>query len=784
MKGVSAQRCRTLPFGTPGGYAPGRLLWSVLTAWFLAQGLAAAQSPDRSVTLHVSSWADSRGEIEADRRVLQAFMDTRPGVEVFYEPLLSFQAYEQKILASIVAGAPPDVFLLDSKIVPSFVNKDVLLDLMPYVKRLGLDLGIYFPNVLAIAQRDSTLFAFPKDFTPLVISYNKALFDAAGVPYPDSLWTWDAFLATAKRLTRDTNGDGQPDQFGALFPNAFYFWIPFVWMNGGDVLSPDGRRATGYFNSPPTEEALQFILDLQLRHRVSPYTGAYGQTERAGLVNSLFLSNRIAMRIDGHWSLTRYLPFIRSGELRIGVAPLPTPAGRTKVNVMYESGWCVPRNVPHPELAVELAAFLAGEMAARERSRLALAIPAVKSVAAEQAAADSLGLEAVFYREVPFCRQPWGTRVERFTELELLFQDAVDEVLINKRPLHATFTEYAERIDRKLEQIWSLEREKPGTLRGRTEILRFLLAVCAVALALGAYGLFVARRSKTEARQTARGFLFLLPSLFHLLVFFVTPIVFAVYLSVHRWEIVSARRPFVGAANFVEMFRDPLFWNALKNTLVFSLNVPLGMALALAVAVLLNQRLRGVGVLRTLFFLPGVTSLVAVALVWRFLYEPNFGLANAVLDWLGLPRLQWLNAPSTAMPALIVMSIWLGLGYQMVVFLAGLQSIPQTFYEAAVIDGASSWQRFRRITLPLLKPTTLFVLVTSLIGSFQVFTTVFMMTGGGPARSTDVLVHHIYQAAWDNLRMGYASAMSMVLFVIILGVTWAQFKLLGKQVEV
>ncbi|MBM4161901.1 MAG: sugar ABC transporter permease [Ignavibacteria bacterium] len=149
----------------------------------------------------------------------------------------------------------------------------------------------------------------------------------------------------------------------------------------------------------------------------------------------------------------------------------------------------------------------------------------------------------------------------------------------------------------------------------------------------------------------------------------------------------------------------------------------------------------------------------------------------------GLAPLQWLNSTSTAMISVIIFSIWLSLGYQMVIFLAGLQGIPEDLYEAARIDGANSWQRFWRVTLPLLKPTTFFILVTSFISSFQVFTSIYVMTAGGPVRSTDVIVYHIYQAAWEQLRMGYASAMSWVLFVIIMIATWIQFKVIGARVD-
>ncbi|MFQ6617998.1 MAG: carbohydrate ABC transporter permease [Fidelibacterota bacterium] len=197
----------------------------------------------------------------------------------------------------------------------------------------------------------------------------------------------------------------------------------------------------------------------------------------------------------------------------------------------------------------------------------------------------------------------------------------------------------------------------------------------------------------------------------------------------------------------------------------------------------MNQRIKGVNLLRTLYFLPSVSSFVAISLVWTWLYHPQFGLANYILGFLGLGPFGWLSEPSTALISIMIMTIWMGIGYQMVIFLAGLQGIPEGLYEASRIDGASAWQRFWNITLPLLKPTTFFVLVTSVIASFQVFTSIYVMTEGGPMRSTDVVVYHIYKNAWDYLKMGYASAMAWVLFLIIMAATWIQFKFMGREVE-
>ena len=268
-----------------------------------------------------------------------------------------------------------------------------------------------------------------------------------------------------------------------------------------------------------------------------------------------------------------------------------------------------------------------------------------------------------------------------------------------------------------------------------------------------------------------------------LLVFIFVPLVFSLYLSVHQWNVISAAKPFVGLDNFRELFGDRLFWKAFVNTALYTLHVPIGMALALLIAVLLNQDIRGVNLWRALFFLPSISSLVAVAMVWQWIYHPEFGLANYTLRLLGLSKMGWLTNPSTSLISVMIVNVWIGIGYQMVIFLAGLKSIPSAFYESARIDGANAWQRFRHVTLPLLRPTTFFVLVTSVIGSFQVFTLIFVMTEGGPLHSTDVVVFHIYQNAYDFLKMGYASAMAWLLFLVILTITWVQFRFLGKKVS-
>ena len=270
---------------------------------------------------------------------------------------------------------------------------------------------------------------------------------------------------------------------------------------------------------------------------------------------------------------------------------------------------------------------------------------------------------------------------------------------------------------------------------------------------------------------------FLLPSLSGLTLFTVLPILASLGLTLYEWDLLTPPR-FIGLANFQRLLGDRNFWAALAHTLYFIVGyIPLVMVIALGVAVVLNQKLRGMLFFRTAFFIPVVSAWVAVALLWKWIFNPRFGIFNYLLGLVGIPGPAWLCDPQWAMPAIIITSVWKDIGFIMVMFLAGLQAIPTEYYEAAAIDGANSWQRFFHITLPLLSPTTFFALIISLINSFQVFDQVWIMTGGGPAGATSVLVEQIVKHAFNYSRMGYAAALSWVLFLLVFTATVVQMRM-------
>lgn len=292
-----------------------------------------------------------------------------------------------------------------------------------------------------------------------------------------------------------------------------------------------------------------------------------------------------------------------------------------------------------------------------------------------------------------------------------------------------------------------------------------------------------AKRRRTWA-DWLQAYAFLAPSFIVLAVFIYLPVVYAFGLSFFRWRILRGEPTFIGLANYEFLLTSEDFWQAMWNTLYFSVgSIPTGMAIALFIAILLNRPLRGLAIYRTAYFLPTITSLVAVSVVWLWIYHPDVGLMNYLLSLFGLPSVRWLNEPRSAMPALIILGIWRGLGYNVVIYLAGLQNIPQHLYEAAKIDGANRWQLFCHITWPLLTPTTFFILIIAVINSFQAFTQIHVMTQGGPLGSTTVIVYYLYQQAFQQFNMGYGSAIAVVLFLIILALTLIQIKVLGPRVH-
>ena len=300
----------------------------------------------------------------------------------------------------------------------------------------------------------------------------------------------------------------------------------------------------------------------------------------------------------------------------------------------------------------------------------------------------------------------------------------------------------------------------------------------------GLIGTLVGARSPLEIHQALWGYIFLLPWLLGLLIFTIGPILVSAYFSLMEYDVLSPPK-FIGLENYVRAFTgDKQFWPSLWRTLDYSLQVvPLGIISSLLLAMLLNQGYKGTSFFRTMFFLPSLTPAVALALVWTWLLHPQLGPINFALGWVGIQGPGWLADKLWALRSLVLMALWAGVGgNQMLIFLAGLQGVPRELLEAAEIDGAGPWARFRHVTIPMISPTLLFNLILGIIGALKVFTLAFVATNGGPSFSTWFYALHIYNQAFNYFRMGYASALSWLFLIIISVLTYIQFRVSGSWV--
>ena len=436
--------------------------------------LAGCSGTDKSV-VRMADWSGAGDDSEFNRlvqSVYDEFETKNPGVDLRIEGTPDMQAYVTKMLLGHVAGTAPDVMRLDASSAAVFINNGVLLDLREYIQNdPDFKLESYFPNVVDITRRGDEVYGIPMGFTPMVLYYNKDLFDAAGVAYPDGTWTYDEFLQAAKRLTTE-------DVYGFEFTNWMAMWILFLWNNGGDVLNSDGTRAQGAFDSAECVEAVQFLHDLVNVHKAAPT-----KSQTAALGVNLFAQGRAAMKIVGHWELIDYTKDTAKVKVeRIGIAPPPTNLEKP-VTVMYESGLAIMKNCKNPDLAWELVKHLCGYDVQTRYNSTGIEVSALRQIAKEAAVTRSVvsfsgpqgspggqvesppkvfhngkeirrvvppGLEEAFLRIVPLARGPWGARVERYNLVEPIGEKMMDRVLNQGVPPQQALRDAAREIDREL----------------------------------------------------------------------------------------------------------------------------------------------------------------------------------------------------------------------------------------------------------------------------------------------------------------------------------------------
>lgn len=750
-----------------------------------------------------------------------------------------------RFLLSVAGGVPPDVVNFDRVAVTEWAARGAFLRLDAFLARDKADhlpdavrAENYFPAAWdEVHYRDpaherSGIYGIPSSVENRALIYNKDLLrragfvDANGRAQPPR--TWEELATMAAKLT-ERNAQNQIVRLGfaASYGNNPPPLYLYGWMNGGRFLSEDGRTAT--LDNPGVVGALAWLTHLYDRLGGARSVFGFLSGQQSAELDP-FIRNQVAMKVDIFSVIPNSLAAYGQ-NLDYGVAALPMPArelaaGQPPVN--WLSGWCyaIPAQSKHPEAAWKLIRFLSSPrgqlIIAASESALAASqgqvyVPAQNAniainreiyqryvagnprmpVKIKQAVqAFNRLLDHSYHRPA----SPAGQLI--WNELNSATQNALYKVLTPSQALARANKNVQKELDRAFAPPHGRVVNWPPLLwlygfglvllaaavawwetsvRLRTAVFR-LAARIGFRSGQSRAGSALDEDGRTSWPQRLAGAVFALPWIAGFAVFTGGPILFSIVISFCSYDILNPAR-YVGLANYHWLLsQDPLFWVSLKNTLFMVIGIPLGMAVSLGLALLLNIKIRGIGVWRTLFYLPSIVPAVAASILWIWILNPGNGLLNRFLGAFGISGGNWLQDPHLSKPAMILMGLW-GAGSGMIVWLAGLQGINESYYEAAELDGASAWQKFWRITVPMLSPYIFFNLVMGLIGTFQIFSQAFIMTQGGPVNSTLFYAYHLFNNAFRYLHMGYASAMAWVLVVLVLGLTVFQMKVAKKWVH-
>ncbi|MFB3896113.1 MAG: extracellular solute-binding protein [bacterium] len=722
----------------------------------------------RAVTIRYLTYETQHQQITGIQRIVAAFEKTHPNIKVQVE---SNASATRLFLVQMASGSPPDVIYVVNSNLGQLVGKNAVLDLAPYVAEDKVDMSIFYPEVTKTFTYGNHLYAYPIHSSTNALIYNRKLFDQAGVPYPDENWTWDDFKQAAKKLTKDKNGDGTIDQFGTLIPD----YRLLIEADGGEIFNQD---STCIIDSAIARKAVAWGMEMYGKE--APNIAQLSDTNDT----QLFENDRLAMFVGRTWQLPELCETMKD-TTSWDIAPIPK--GIRRISLLNTGGHCIPKGSKYPRETWEFIKFYSSTEGQRLLGVQKNCVPANKEVALDPnyflsppPMSIKVFVDSMAYSYIDIPDAPW--RAEMYSRIWL---PILDEMRRNSMPVDKGLAELQKRSN----EFISAFAKRPLPDYGASQLeghrwMDYFPYFIGIVVLLFIIIFFLSRRY-----PWLEGYLFIAPWLLGLLIFILGPIIASFLLSFSEYDILSSPK-WIGLKNFQKLFTDPLFTKSLLNTIFYAgLTVPLGLLFSLCLAMLLNSKIRGIYIFRVIYYLPAVTSGVAICLLWRWLYNPEVGLINHVLGWVGIPALGWLTSPTWAMPAIIIMAVWGFVGGPMIIYLAALQGIPDHLYESAEIDGANFWHKFRYVTVPMLTPAIFFNLIIGIINSFQVFTSVYVMTGaggtdpGGPSHSTLVYILHLYNNAFQYLSMGYACSMAWILFLIILVLTIINFSLSKRWVH-
>ncbi|NUQ71148.1 MAG: extracellular solute-binding protein [Chthonomonadales bacterium] len=775
-------------------------------------------------------WGLQYGEESEGLRARVQEFERRTGIKVSVLSMGAGQMNPQKLMTAIVGNVPPDVIHQDRFTIGDWASRDTFQALDPFIADDArapdaIRPGDFYPACWKEAIYQGKVYAIPSSTDDRALYYNKTLFREAGLNPDAPPKTWDELLSAARKLTV-LNRDGSFRRIGFI-PNFGNSWLYlYSWQNGGEFMSEDGRTCT--MDNPYSVAALQYMTDI--------YDALGGVTKVDAFASGFqtqeldpFLTGKVAMKIDGNWvvqGIGRYRP-----DLDFGVVPAPVPKERLEQTLGGKPGrfhgqppfvtwsggfsYAIPRGAARPREAWAFIKWMVSPEAALMDARAQRAYnrargrPFIPGISANQRANEAVYREfapksaryrvplKLFMDMMPFARYRPVTFVGQrlWDEHARAFDQATHHRETRKTPLQA-MREGTRVVQGELDKAFQRDRLPP--LSPNT-----ILIICVIC-GLGAVA-HIAQRvnalrsmGRLARREAIAGFGFAAPWLIGFAVFTAGPIITSLLLSFCDYDVLHPPR-YAGLHNFTELFTTDRYYlvKSLTNVAYLAgIGIPLGIVTGLSIAMLLNARVGGMSVYRTFFYLPSIVPVVASAVLWAWVLngDPNRGLLNAgwkatLTPWFGWDPPGWFGAAEWAKPGLIVQGLW-GAGSGMILWLAGLQGIPQQLYEAAEIDGAGAAAKFRNVTLPMLSPYVFFNLIMGTIGALQEFDRVYILGGQGagatqvgPVDSLLVPVMYLFNNAFKYFKMGYASALAWVLFVIILVLTLVQLKLAPRWVH-
>lgn len=722
----------------------------------------------------------TQDERVAYERMIAEFEAENPDIKV-NAMLVPMGYIERKLILSIAGGVPPDVVRFYAHLGGELMSRGALEPLDELARRDKFDLQDFYNVGLEQNTYQGKLYGIPWVLSPNALFYNKKMFREAGLDPERPPRTWAELEQYAMKLTRrDEKGLLTQVGFADFLYNPNNFSL-YLWQSDGELLAPDGRSAR--FDSPEGRYALHWMKSFLTKEAGGVRQLQVFSANFKGATQDPFGMGKIAMRIDSPFripDLGKYFP-----DLEYGVAGIPynkEPAIEVVGNSLV-----IPKGSKHREAAWKFVKFASSPKQLAAICKVAGRIPARESVA-KSPEFYSDPIRKAFIDQLPYGRsipvvpgwQEVGSELGRNIEQALKGNITVEKALSNA-------SASAGRILNKANEDMSGFRQVPWKVLGLVGFAALLMASIGTAMYVRKHTAHSVRE-RSEAKQF---YLYAAPWLIGFVIFTFGATAASLVLSFSKWDALSPAH-FVGLRNYVELFtQDGLFYKSLVVTFYYAVfSIPLAIVGGLAVSVLLNQKVLGIRVFRTIYYLPVVISGVATAVLWQYIFNPTTGLLNRLLTLNVVPWISdgsltfvplwsqppgWLLDPAWAMPAFIIMGLW-GVGGSMVIYLAALQGVPEDLYEAAKLDGAGPWKSFLNVTLPMLTPAIFYQLVVGTMYALQMFTQAYIMTGGGPEDSTMFYALYLFKNGFEWMKMGYASAMAWILFMVVLFITLIHFK--------